>query len=80
MSRVLEGTGFDVMIYTHDHAPAPVHVIKAGERLVMNLGSDAEALSIRENVNMKAQEAHRAVRIVEENQGYLLRRWREIHG
>lgn len=80
MPTVLRRAGFEVRIYTDDHAPAHVHVIKAGERLAMNLGSDVEAPSIRENVNMKVQEARRAVRIVEENQEYLLQRWREIHG
>lgn len=80
MPTVLSQGGFDVMIYTRDHPPVHVHVWKAGGEVVINLGSDAVAPSIREINRMRKRNVRKAVRIVEENQTFLLVKWREIHG
>jgi len=80
MPTVLSQDGFDVMIYTRDHPPAHVHVWKAGGEAVINLGSDAAAPSIREINRMPKKNVRKAVRIIEENQTFLLVKWREIHG
>jgi len=80
MPTVLRKDGFDVMIYTQDHFPAHVHVWKAGKQIIIDLGSDQEAPSVRENVSMSKANGRRALRIVEENQSLLLDGWRQIHG
>lgn len=80
MPTALRQDGFDVMIYVDDHPPAHAHVFKAGGQLIMNLGDEDTPPSIREVKGMTKGEARRAVVIVEDNQGTLLRKWREIHG
>ena len=64
------------MIYTNDHAPAHVHVWKAGGETIINI-NPVEVESVE---GMKKKEASKAVEIVEANQDFLLERWREIHG
>ncbi len=80
MPTVLSQDGFDVMIYTKDHLPAHVHVWKAGGEVVIDLGGDVVAPSIREHKRMRKENVRKAVGIVEENQMVLLIQWREIHG
>ena len=80
MPTLLTQDGFDVMIYTRDHPPAHVHVWKAGGEAVIDLGGDAAAPSVRDFKKMRKESVRKAVRMVEENQAFLLIQWREIHG
>ena len=64
------------MIYTQDHIPAHVHVWRAGGEIVINIAT----LQITKAEGMNRRDSAKAVEIVEENQRYLLGRWREIHG
>jgi len=64
------------MIYTQDHIPAHVHVWRAGGEIVINIAT----LEITKAEGMSRRDSAKAVEIVEENQRYLLGRWREIHG
>ncbi len=80
MPTVLSQDGFDVMIYTKDHPPAHVHVWKAGVEVVINLGNGYTRVSVRENRGMSTKNIVKAVRIVGNNQMYLLEKWRDIHG
>ena len=80
MPTVWRQEGFEVRIYTDDHEPMHVHVIKAGEEVVINLGDENVAPYIRENRRMKPANLRKALRIVAENQIYLIEKWREIHG
>jgi Domain of unknown function (DUF4160) len=43
MPTGLRQDGFDVMIYTDDHPPAHVHVFKAGEEIIIDLGDESVA-------------------------------------
>jgi hypothetical protein len=75
----LEQGGFSVRIYTRDeHPPAHVHVWKAEGEVVIDLGDDDRAPSIKEINGMSKRDVHKALAIVEENQAHLLARWREI--
>lgn len=78
MPVVLMQDGFEVRVYTRDHLPPHVHVVKANEEIIINLGSETEPLAIRE-VWMNRSDARRAVAMVEERRLFLLRKWREIH-
>ena len=80
MPTVLRTSGFQVRIYTDDHVPMHVHIIKADEEAVIYLGSENEAPNIRENRSMKPVNLRRALRLVAENQAHLIEKWREIHG
>lgn len=68
------------MIYTNDHAPRHVHVFRAEGEVLINLGAESTAPSVRENVGMGKRDERRALEIVGENQGLLIAEWRRIHG
>ena len=67
------------MIYTDDHPPAHVHVFRAGEEVIINLGDEVTKPEIRENKGMSNRGMRNALRIVAENQLFLLVEWRRIH-
>lgn len=80
MPTVLRQDGFDVMIYTDDHPPAHVHVLKAGGEVIINLGDEKTVPSVRQNKRMPWRDERRALIIIGDRQQELLARWREIHG
>jgi hypothetical protein len=80
MATVLRESGFNCRIYSDDHEPAHVHVVKAGVEVVIDLGDDDNDPSIRETKGMRVVDVNKAFRIVIQHQGYLLEKWSEIHG
>ncbi|MCA6590274.1 MAG: DUF4160 domain-containing protein [Pseudanabaena sp.] len=82
-----ESQNLYLYIHTDDHTPAHVHVFKGrkndGNRhnVKINLGNEDEPPSIVKadsdirNVDIKA-----ALRLVNDNQETLLKKWSEIHG
>lgn len=80
MPRVLTEGGFRVMIFPNDHTPAHVHVFDADGQVLINLGGDDEAPSIRENRAMRMRNTRRALRLIEDHQERLLAEWRRWHG
>lgn len=80
MPTVLRQDGFNIIIWTDDHAPSHIHVFRAGEELVVNLGDTQTGIEIRENKGMKRKNIRRAVDIIEANQLFLLQEWERIHG
>ena len=80
MPTVLRQAGFAVRIYTDDHAPAHVHVWKAGELVVINLNDETRRVTTRAVKGMSKQNQRRALILVGAHQAFLLERWREIHG
>lgn len=80
MPTVFRQEGFALDIYTLDHAPAHVHIWKAGKEVVINLGKNTETPSLRANNGMKTNEVRKAYSLVEQNLAYLRQRWREYHG
>jgi histidinol phosphatase-like PHP family hydrolase len=71
--------GFRVAIYTDDHVPAHVHVLKDGEVIVTLVGEDG-APEIRQTTGTTRADQRKSLQIVIEQQEYLLARWQEIHG
>lgn len=80
MPTVLRQDGFDVMIFTHDHSPAHVHVFKAEGEVIIVLGDEKTRLQTRENNRMSLKDEKRAIAIVADNQSMLLQEWKKIHG
>ncbi len=80
MPTVLKRDAFEIRIYTDDHAPAHVHVWRAGEELIVDLGGENTAPTIRENNDMKAKNERRGFILVVTNQTFLLAEWKQIHG
>lgn len=81
MPTVFRKDGFRIVIYTNDHLPAHVHVIKANAEIRIQLGQEGEApqlLTIEGDISNK--EVAKALALVKENKVDLLTKWREIHG
>jgi hypothetical protein len=72
--------GPDFIIYPNDHSPAHVHVLKAGDEVIINLG-DAHTLAyVRSIYRMRTKDVRRALGVVIREQGYFLEIWGNIHG
>jgi hypothetical protein len=76
MPTVLRVDGFAVRIYTDDHQPPHVHVVKAGVVVVIAL-APVQLLRVE---SMRRADIVAALAIVEANREYLVARWSEIHG
>jgi hypothetical protein len=78
MVTVLRAQGLSVVIFSNDHRPAHVHVFGDGEAKINLLGVDGAPELIWADA-MSRGEVRRALRIVTEQQAFLLARWRDIH-
>ena len=74
---VLRERGFEVRIYTFDHPPAHVHVVKAGAVMKIDLAS-CQVTEIAGRIS--GQEVKRAERIVAQDVELLMQEWTKIHG
>lgn len=79
MVTVLRAEGLRLMIFVNDHLPAHVHVFGDGEAKIDLLGADGTPALIWVD-GMSRGEVRRAMRLVVEQQKFLLARWEEIHG
>lgn len=69
--------GFRIVINTHDHAPAHVHVWYQGDEAVIAILDEIKVR--RRDRGFDRRLLTRALQIVYENKEYLLERWGEIH-
>ena len=67
--------GYDVRIYTRDHAPAHAHVLK-GEK---SLQIDLKTFEVKDNRGFTTREIRQIRKLIFENQELLLTKWNEIH-
>ena len=79
MPTILRRNGFEVRIRTDDHDPPHVHVMYAGEQVVINLGVGIADPYVRENRGMSRPNIRRAMDIVTINNEALLVQWQRIH-
>ena len=77
MVTVHRAHGLRFVIFVDDHEPAHVHVFGDGEAKINLAGGDPELISA---VGMSRADIRRIMRLVKEQQAYLLKRWSEIHG
>jgi hypothetical protein len=77
MPLVYQFGGFTVhvLLPPREHGPAHVHVWKAGASVVVTL----EPIGVRKVDGMRTSDVVKAVRLVEENDSYLLMMWRQFH-
>ena len=68
---------FSVMVHTHDHEPANVHVRCGSGVAKVNLLP--AVVLVRIDGDMALKDARRAVALVSRNREMLLQKWREIH-
>ena len=78
MVTVLRAYGLRVVIFSNDHLPAHVHVFGDGQAKINLLGAEGTPELIWADA-MSRGEVRRAMRIVTEQQAFLLARWKEIH-
>ena len=64
MATILRSNGFDFRIYTNDHPPAHVHVIKGGGEAVIELGDENSPPSLRQIYGMRDRDVTIAFRLV----------------
>lgn len=76
---MLRARGLRVVIFANDHLPAHVHVFGDGEAKINLRGTDGLPDLVWADT-MSRGEVRRAMRIVIEQQAFLLARWEEIHG
>lgn len=76
---MLRAFGLRVVIYVNDHDPAHVHVFGDGEAEINLLGADGLPGLVWAD-GMSRGEVRRAMRVVAEQQAFLLARWEELHG
>ncbi|HEX8472704.1 MAG TPA: DUF4160 domain-containing protein [Pyrinomonadaceae bacterium] len=79
MATILRKNGFDFRIYTNDHRPPHVHVIKGDGEVVIELGDEHSPPLIREIYSMRDRDVASAYDLVIEYQIRLLEAWRRIH-
>jgi hypothetical protein len=78
MVTVLRALGLRVVIFSNDHPPAHVHVFDDGQAKINLLGADCAPELVWADA-MSRGDVRRAMRIVTEQQAFLLARWKEIH-
>jgi hypothetical protein len=79
MVTLLRAHGLRVVIFVDDHQPAHVHVFGDGQAKI-NLRGAAGVPQLIWADDMTRAEVRRAMRIVLEQQAFLLERWKDIHG
>lgn len=78
MVTVLRAHGLRVVIFSNDHQPAHVHVFGDGQAKVNLLGAEGAPELIWADA-MSRGEIRRAMRLVTEQQAFLLARWKDLH-
>jgi hypothetical protein len=79
MVAVYRAHGLRFVVFVDDHEPAHVHVFGDGEAKINLAGASGEPELVFV-IGMSRTDVRRAMRIVMEQQAFLLERWSEIHG
>ena len=82
MPTVVREDGFSIRIYAppREHPPPHVHVYKAGELVIIELGVMGEPPTVRGLAAMSPSEVFKALRLVEQRREILIAAWEELHG
>jgi hypothetical protein len=77
---VLKFNAYRVAIYTNDHRPAHVHVVRPGCEVVFHRHCPDGPPELRESMGLAVQEVNRIAAYVQAELAVLCRSWRMIHG
>jgi hypothetical protein len=82
MPTVVREDGFSIRIYAppREHPPPHVHVHKAGELLIIELGIAGGMATVRGFTAMSSSDVLKALRLVERRREILIAAWEELHG
>ena len=78
MVTILRVHGLSIVIFVDDQEPAHVHVFGDGQVKVNLVGADG-APELVWAAEMKRGEVRRAMKVVADQQAFLLAKWRQIH-
>jgi hypothetical protein len=79
MATIAKTNGFSFRIYSNEHEPPHVHVIKADGEVVIKLGDENNPPVIRKIYGMPDRDVAIAYNLVNQLKTKLLNAWREIH-
>lgn len=74
MGKILEVNGFRIYIYSNDHPPIHVHVLKGGAEAKVHLEPH---LLIKDNYGFKSQELRQILVIIDEHYDDIKQKWHE---
>ena len=80
MPRVLQASGFDVIIRFNDHRPAHVHVRGGGKQASFYLNCPDGPPSPRENFGASRAELNGVLAALAGELNHLCEEWNRIHG
>jgi len=80
MPKILTVLGYNVVIYTHDHRPAHVHIEGPDGSCVFRLNCPSGPLDLRESHGLALTLVRRLARQIEPEIEALCAEWRRIHG
>lgn len=77
MPTIFSEAGFRFMIYVHDHAPAPIHILGQGGAVELLI----EPLALRAvRGPLTNAEVRKVIQIAQDRHAELLQAWRKHHG
>jgi hypothetical protein len=76
---ILRFRGFNILIYTLDHAPAHVHAKGKGVEAIFFLNCSSGSVVLRTRDRTTMQEEVTLARFISENRHILCKAWEEIH-
>ena len=76
MPKILEINGYKFYIYTNDHLPVHVHVIKSGSETKVILVPE---IMIQNNYGFKAKELKQIIEIIVGHYEFIIKKWYETH-
>lgn len=79
MPTILRSNGFRFVIWPDDHAPPHVHIFKAGDELIIELGVEVSQPTIRNAYRMGTRDIALAFAITRVYNDIFLERWKEIN-
>ncbi|HVF49760.1 MAG TPA: DUF4160 domain-containing protein [Pyrinomonadaceae bacterium] len=79
MPTILRRNGFVFRVYTNDHRPPHVHVIKGDGEVIIELGDENSEPLLRQVYGMRDRDVASAFNLTVEFKTELLEGWRRIH-
>lgn len=80
MPTLMRVAGYRIVIFTNDHSPAHVHLLKANARAKILLGDMHWPPQVVEVRGIGLKDLRKMMDVVCEHQMLLLEKWEEIHG
>lgn len=74
MAKILEERGYRFYIYSNDHPPVHVHVLKGGSEAKVHLEPE---LLVKDNYGFKSQELRQILVLVDRHYNYIKQQWNE---